>query len=95
MQERHTLETNLNSLKKSIPVWITGLQGTGNLELNQVVNELHTLNHDAYHPTADSANIRQQASSLYQKVQMIQSRHGEPYRSHLKSLAAELAKFKS
>ncbi len=95
MQERHTLETQLGSLKKSIPAWITHLQGTGNLELNQVVNELHTLNHEVYHPAADSANIRQQASSLYLKVRSIQSRHKEPYLSHLKSLAAELAKVKA
>ncbi|MBZ0303817.1 MAG: hypothetical protein K8J31_29015 [Anaerolineae bacterium] len=91
----YLFSTRLNTLKKAIPTWITNLQGTGNMELNQVVNELHGLIHDVSDPTPDSAHVRSQVGSLYRRVQSIQGRHKEPYQSRLKELELELAKLRA
>jgi hypothetical protein len=94
VNEAYVLDTRLSALKKSLPMWITGLQGTGNMELNQVVNDLHQLIREAQQPAADSASLRQQMSSLYHRIQAIKSHHQEPYRSRLSEVEKELAKLR-
>jgi phosphoenolpyruvate carboxylase len=94
LNETYTTDTRLNTLKKSIPTWITSLQGTGNMELNQVVNQLHQLNHQVSRPT-DSSGIQQEVTNLYRQVQVIKTRHQEPYRTRLNEVEAALAKLRA
>jgi hypothetical protein len=91
--ETYATDTRLNTLKKSIPVWITNLQGTGNMELNQVVNQLHHLNQQVTRPT-DSTGIQQEVTNLYRQVQVIKTRHKEPYQTRLSEVEAGLAKLR-
>lgn len=92
-KETYITDTRLNTLKKSIPVWITSLQGTGNMELNQVVNELHHLNQQVSRPS-ENGSIQQQVTNLYRQVQGIKARHKEPYRTRLDEVEAALAKLR-
>jgi hypothetical protein len=92
MNETYTTDTRLSALKKSIPVWITSLQGTGNMELNQVVNQLHYLNQKVSHPS--EGGIQQEVTNLYRQVQVIKTRHQEPYRTRLNEVEAALAKLR-
>lgn len=92
MNETYATETRLSTLKKSIPTWITSLQGTGNMELNQVVNQLHHLNQQVYHPS--EGGLQQQVTNLYRQVQSIKERHKEPYRTRLNEVEAALAKLR-
>ena len=93
MNETYASEIRLNTLKKSIPTWITSLQGTGNIELNQVVNELHHLNHQVSR-LSESGGVQQQVTNLYRQVQTIKERHKEPYRTRLDEVEAALAKLR-
>ncbi len=93
MNETYSTDYRLSTLKKSIPVWITSLQGTGNSELNQVVNQLHHLNQQVSHPS--EGGLQQQVIKLYQQVQVIKTRHNEPYRTRLNEVEAGLAKLRA
>lgn len=93
MNETYSIETRLSTLKKSIPVWITSLQGTGNMELNQVVNQLHHLNQQVTR-RAESSGIQQEVTNLYRQIQGIKSRHKEPYRARLDEVESALAKLR-
>ncbi|MAS32662.1 MAG: hypothetical protein CL610_01570 [Anaerolineaceae bacterium] len=89
--EANLPEYLLSSLKKSIPGWIITLQGTGNMELNRVVNDLHRLNHAVHHITSEGSDIRQQIMNLYRHIQAIKPRHAEPYHSRLSEVERGLA----
>ena len=93
--ETYLTDFRLRTLKKAIPTWITGLQGTGNRELNQVVNDLHQLNHEVHNAAGDGENLRQQITNLYRQVQVLKGKHQEPYRTRLGEVEAELAKLRS
>ena len=93
MNETYASEVRLNTLKKSIPTWITSLQGTGNMELNQVVNQLHHLNQQVTRPS-ENGGLQREVTNLYRQVQTIKERHKEPYRTRLNEVEAALAKLR-
>ena len=95
LNESYSSISRNKTLKKSIPTWIMELQGTGNMELNRVVNELHQLNHEVCSTSDNDTAIRTQLTNLYRQVQVIKNRHQEPYRSRLNAVETELAKLRN
>ena len=95
LNESYSSATRIKTLKKSIPAWIMELQGTGNMELNRVVNELHQLNLEVCSTPDDDTAIRTQLTNLYRQGQVIKNKHQEPYRSRLNAVETELAKLRN
>ena len=95
LNESYSSATRNKTLKKSIPAWIMELQGTGNMELNRVVNELNQLNYEVCNTPDNDTAIRTQLTNLYRQVQVIKNKHQEPYRSRLSAVETELAKLRN
>jgi hypothetical protein len=77
------VDTSMHSLKKSISGWIISLQGTGNQELNKVVNELHSLECQISNPVPDNQVLRSSVRSVVRQVRTAKDRQSDPYYSRL------------
>jgi hypothetical protein len=83
-------DNNVYGLKKAISTWIISLQGTGDLELNKIVNELHSLESQIMHPIHDNSRIRGSVNNLLRQVRVVKEHQGDPYRTHLAEVEKRL-----
>ena len=82
--------TKADSLQNNLIGWITNLQGTGNPELNDIVNELNRLRYQIGNSKGDDVELSRSITRLQNKVKNVATTSKSLHSSCLREIQQHL-----
>lgn len=79
-----------DALKQSLIEWISTLQGTGDQQLNEIVNELNRLRHTFGESQPDTTQLNTAMSRLHRKVKNVIATQGTTSHNSLQEIDKHL-----